>query len=323
MQYTYTSEKQKFEKNGVEMFYLHFANGDSIPFKGQELLDLSIKLYDNLIADGNGFSPVAESGRIVLDVAPKQPKYGFAHVYNESEFKKDRKTYIEKRCVEEGGLCAVEFCDDLNWGRTVYGDLSAEMQDGKLVLTYFPKRSGGASDGTAHAVSLRNVTKNGVRRILLDFENCENFVVYDDEIAEVKLQFKPVLKEGSDRLNRCVKSGYLAIKIDKTIQFRTMNFNILPHPTPKQLEKRLVGSSKKYVEHDICHLYVWYQDEHEECLEIDDIRPEEELARLAKAEEEGRGEGDPDFIGGYCQRQDDGSIKIMFGKSLYGKSNLN
>lgn len=56
-------------------------------------------------------------------------------------------------------------------------------------------------------------------------------------------------------------------------------------------------------------------------MEIGDIRPKEELDRLEKAEEEG--DGYLDYVGGYCQRQSDGSIKIMFGKSLYGKVNLN
>ncbi len=317
MQYMYTSKKQKYDTTGVEQFYLHFANGDSIPFKKQELQELSVKLYDSLIADGDGFSPVAESGRVVIDVAPKPPKYSYAHVYNESEFKKDRKTYIEKRCVEEGGLCAVEFCNDLNWGRTLYGDLSAELREGKLVLTYLPKRSGGKSEGTVHTVAVRNVTKKTVRSIILDFENCESFTVYDNEIENLHLQFDPQLCEGSDALYRCIRSGYLTIKLDKTIDFRKTCFHSISHPTLKQLEKRLVGTG--YIaKHDICHLYVCYWDGNEECLEIDDIRPEEELERLEKAEEEG--EGYFDFVGGYCQQQKEGSVKIMFGKSLYNKN---
>lgn len=320
MQYQYTSKKQKFDKTEVAMFYLRFNNGDSIPLCKRELVDLSINLYDALIADGDGFSPVAESGRVVIDVAPKPPKFSFAHVYNESAFKKDRKAYIEKRCVQEGGLCAVEFCNDLNWGRTLFGDLSAETQNGKLVLTYLPKRSGGASDGAAHTISLWGVAEKNVLSVLLDFENCESFRVYNDEIVDLRLRLNPELSEGSGALYRCVESGYLTVKLDRSNAFRETDFLSLPHPTFKQLEQRLVGSADKCAEHDICHLYIRYRGGGVECLEIDDIRPDEELERLEKAEEEG---GDYlDFVGGYCQRQDDGSIKIMFGNSLYGKFNL-
>ncbi len=322
MQYRYTSKKQKFDKAGVNKFYLHFQNGDSVSLCKQELLDLSINLYDALIADGNGFSPVAESGRIVISVAQKPSGYQSAHLYNMSEFRKDRKSYIENRCVNEGGLCAVEFCDDLNWGRTLYGDLSAEMKDGHLILTYLPKRSGGKCDGAEHTVSLRDVTKKSVRAISLDFENCEGFDVYDDEIVDLRLQFDPELCEGSGKLYRRIESGYLTVKLNRRNTFRNTNFLILPHPTFKQLENRLVDAAVRCTGHDICHLYIRYHDNLEEQLEIDDIRPEEELERLRKTEEEGERPDGPDFIGGYCQRQDDGSIKIMFGNSLYGKFNI-
>lgn len=310
MQYRYTSKKPNINKDRVSIMYLRFTNGDTLPLRGRELVDLSIRLYDGLIADGLGYSPVAESGYIALDVSPYPSQIPSPYVYNESELRRDRKAYIENRCVREGGLCAVELRDDENWGRTIHGDLTSELRGGKLFLLFHPKRNGGASSEAEHCIFLRDVEKNYVKNIHLAFANFEGFTVYEDEIAEINLQFEPTLAEGREGLERRIKSGHLTVKLDKDRESRETNLHLKPHPTSKQLEKRLTGG-EAFTEHDICSVYVHYWDGITEGLRVDN-RPETGQKRAERA----AWGGSCDFVGGHCTRLPDGSFKITFGKQL-------
>ena len=72
--------------------------------------------------------------------------------------------------------------------------------------------------------------------------------------------------------------------------------------------------------HDICHLYIEYNYVgggfyKKECIEINDIRSDEEFEEIEKWEEREDHEFMPYFIGGYAEKVDKNTLLITFGKS--------
>ena len=133
------------------------------------------------------------------------------------------------------------------------------------------------------------------------------------------MNFNKKLCWNSSGYARTVNNGFIKLKLDKENTWRKTNLaaewlgksakGIAP------LEKRLVGK-KGRDEIDICHLYVTYNYagyciNREECIEIHDVRPYECFENP-----ENEDVYDESFISGYAERQDDGSILIVFGKAL-------
>ncbi|MDE7181923.1 MAG: hypothetical protein K2O41_02670, partial [Clostridia bacterium] len=108
------------------------------------------------------------------------------------------------------------------------------------------------------------------------------------------------------------------LKFDNEIYYRRTHFIDDGKVTLKKLEKRLCWKGAQS-DHDICHLYIDYKyigfgSRHTECIEVRDIRTDEELERIEKLVDEGDYELD-EYISGYCRKQDDGTIIITFGKN--------
>ena len=187
------------------------------------------------------------------------------------------------------------------------------------MLKFLCQPNFGSSDSENNEVLLNPIGKSIIESIHLDFENCEDFTIYDDEIIDIQLEFESELVWGSDDLLRNVKSGFIKCKLDQEIDYRKINLFDDGKITLKKLEQRLCGK-KGQAMHDICHLYIDYKyygfgSKRTECIEVEDIRPEEELERLEKLEEEGKYDFSCDFIGGACKRQEDGALIITFGKN--------
>lgn len=317
MKYIYP--KKKFSKKDIEFMYLFFDNGDYFSLHGSEVIDLKLNLYDRLVWGERGICPVVESGYIKLDVKKRNKAiYDGYLLYNAKEYREDRKAYIENRCVSEGGISHVRFFDENNWHDTLNGNITAEMESEFLILKFLPQEKFGSADGENHVILLNEIGKSIIKSIDLDFENCESFYVYRNEILDMQLQFEEELVWGGGDLFRSIKSGFIKIKLDKDIDYRQVHFLSDGRVTIKKLEKRLLWD-RVQSEHDICHLYidfdyVGFGFDRTECVEIEDIRPDEELDRLEKLAEEGEYEFD-DYIGGYCKKQEDGTIIITFGKN--------
>lgn len=315
----YIYPKKKFNKKDVDFMYLFFDNGDYFSLHGSEVVDMKLNLYDRLIWGERGVCPVVESGYIKLDVKKRNKAiYDGYFLYNAKKYRGDRKTYIVNRLVSEGGISHVRLFDENNWHDTLCGNITAEMEGEFLILKFLPQEKFGSSDGENHVILLNEIGKTIVNSIDLDFENCESFYVYKDEIQDMQLQFEEELVWGAGDLFRNVKCGFIKIKFDKDIDYRQVYFLSDDNVTIKKLEKRLLWK-KMQSDHDICHLYINFEyagfgSNRTECVEIEDIRPNEELERLAKLEEEGCF-GFADYIGGYCKKQKNGAIVITFGKN--------
>jgi len=315
----YVFSKQKFQKEGIEVLKLFFDNGDYFPIKSEELIDISVNLYDRPVWNGGSYSPVAESGFLKLKIDENaQLDCENYFLYNKEDYEANRKNYIENRCVNEGGLKCVRLYDDLNWHNTIFGNTVAEIDGEFLIIKFIPQANFGTSNNKNHVIRLNDIDKCDVKSIFLDFENCEGFTVYRNEISELELEFEKELDLGNYDFLRKIRGGYIKIKLDETLDYRYVNEWLSSgkkKKTVSQLEKRIVGHKEKGV-HDICHLYItyrYYEETREECLEIDDIRPDEELDNLIEIEEE-TGE-DCGFDGGYAKVLKDGTILITFGKN--------
>ncbi len=316
----YTYPKKKFDKKDVEFMYVFFDNGDFISLNGNEVVDLEISLYDRLIQNERGVCPVAESGFIKLIINRiNKAIYNSVFVYNAKEYKKDRIAYIQNRCVNEGGITCVRLFDENNWHDTIYGNIVGEMDGEFLVLKFLSQPNFGSSKSENNVVMLNPIGKSIIENIFLDFENCEGFTIYDDEIIDIQLEFENELVWGSDDLLRNVKSGFIKCILDPEIDYRRIHLFDDGKITLKKLEQRLCGK-KGQATHDICHLYIDYKfygfgSKRRECIEVEDIRPDEEIERLRKLEEEGKYDYCADFFGGYCKRKEDGALIITFGKN--------
>lgn len=317
MKYIYP--KKKFNKKDIDFMYLFFDNGDYFSLHGSEVVDLKLNLYDRLVWGERAICPVVESGYIKLDVKKRNKSIYHGHfLYNAKEYRGNRKTYIENRCVREGGISHIRLFNENNWHDTLYGNITAETEGEFLILKFLPQEKYGSAGGENHVILLNGIGKTIVESIDLDFENCESFYIYKNEIQDMQLQFEEELVWGGGDLFRNIKSGFIKLKLDKTITYRRTHFLDDDKVTIKKLEKRLLWK-KIQSDHDICHLYINFKyagfgSYRTECVEIEDIRHDEELERLEKLEEEGKIVFF-DYIGGYCKKQKDGTIIITFGKN--------
>ena len=313
-QMLYTCPKTDFSKMNISSMYLFFMNGDYVSIEKNEILGVSIRLYDSLVSSGNAFSPIAESGTIRLRIQKVAPKGGCHVVYNENEFRKGRKLYIEKRCAVEGELSHVWFLDKNCWHRELYGDLAAHIDGGELVLEFLPSRLPKPADAAHHSISLAPINDvEKIHRIDLSFENCESFTVYQSEIADIQLHFSKELIWDSSSYIRNAVAGYIRLRIDPDYNREaclSANWRYPNVPATKaRLEKRLCGNGIDNV--DICHLYVHYMHPgYGNLLEEKIDFPQ--LYDKRRTDEE----YDPEYVTGYAKRQADGSILITFGKRL-------
>lgn len=324
----YKIKKKDFKKEDIEFMNVFFDNGDYLPISGTEVVDISIQLYDRLIlGDGyyNAFCPVVESGFMKLKLTKKcKGFYTTASLYNLKEYNKDRIGYIKNRLIHEGGLKYIRLFDCCNWHHTLYGNMKAELDEDFLIIKFEPKNIQESNSSENNTILLPEVGKSIIEKLDLDFENCEGICIYKEEIAEMQLHFKKELCWESGDYIREIDSGYIRLRLDPERNSYRENslFGELSKGKKgnKEIEQRLCGR-KNFELHDICHLYIDYEHAgfgayKRECIEISDIRCSEELEEIERYEkEEEECDFIPYFLGGYCQKQGDGTILITFGKT--------
>lgn len=318
---TYFYPKMKYTKNEVSFMYVFFENGDFLEIKGSEIINFSINVYDKLIRSHKGYNPVVASGYFKLKICNKPKFVQSSHsLYNDADFKKDRKSYIENRCTNESRITEIWLFNSNNWHKVLHCELKAKMDGDFLLFEFIPQPQMGAYQSENHYVNVGNVKKEDIHHIDLDFENCESFVVYNDEIEEVNINFDDQLKWGSGDLCRKALGGYIKIKLDKGFLPRqNCLFGNEKGLKNIDFERRLCGKKGEDI-HDICHLYIDYYHagyggiQASECVEVDDAKTAEELEELEKKEEQ-TGETYYYYEGGYCKKTKDGSIIIAFGIS--------
>lgn len=117
-------------------------------------------------------------------------------------------------------------------------------------------------------------------------------MVYNDEIEEVNISFDEKLEWGAGDLYRKANGCYIKIKLDKIFIPRKNNlFDNEKRLKVVDFERRLCGKKGESI-HDIRHLYIDYYHagyggiQVDECIELDDVKTDEEIERLEKKEEE-------------------------------------
>jgi hypothetical protein len=329
----YKFSKKEFKKANVGSMYVFFDNGDYVQIQGEEILDLSIKLYDRLVLEHSGICFVAANGFMKLKLISKNDEEGV--VYNPDEYKADRKKYIENRLCKDGGIRYLRIHNRYCWRDTVYGNITAKTDGEYLILSFLEKPVAESFDGKESKIFLRGVEKSAVKKIRLDFENCDDFTVYQEEIKDIRLTFKDELVCGHN-LCRELQSGFIELAVDESISHREINiYNLrdnkrfkLKHFEERLLDKHGDGwfclekdvfGKIRLGGHDICSFDIYYNlgygEIRRECVEIEDIDYLEEIERLKKF----RKKGDPfdkDYYfctGGYAEKTESGTLLLTFG----------
>ena len=104
MSYEYVCQKVKFDAKEFVEAQIFFRNGDYFELSEGEIVEIDVQFYDTLIAGESGFCPVVKEGFIKCKIKEKKPKGCSAFVYNQKEWAKNRKEYLEQRYVKEGGF---------------------------------------------------------------------------------------------------------------------------------------------------------------------------------------------------------------------------
>jgi len=313
MSYEFVCPKKEFKKKEISKAQVFFRNGDYFELSGSEIVDINLQFYDTLIANEKGFSPVVKSGYIKCKFDKLAPRYDSSLLYNLKEYKKDRKTYLEERCVNEGGLYYIRLFNRNNWHDGIFGDIVAYKDGDIVILSFQANRTYGTADKEYHTVMAPNVTKQVVEKIDLDFENCDSFEIFQEEILDMQINCKKQLGWSSSSYGREISNGFIRLKLNKELEWRRVNVYDSNEKIPniKKLERRICGDGEDEI--DICHLYVTYRyagycKNYEECIDINDIRSMEEIPDIDEEDV------NPCFISGYAKKENDGSILIVFGK---------
>ena len=167
-----------------------------------------------------------------------------------------------------------------------------------------------SSENENFSITLHSLNKNTIDKISLDFENCESFDIFKNEILELEINLDEQLYEHSGDYTRQMINGMIKVKFDSTITWRHISFLLDEKPVKvKDLKNRLLFK-KKQSSHDICRLYIHY-DYADFCMQrIESI----ELDGKWVGEDEDYCEGE--YVSGYCEQLEKGVIAIYFKKYL-------
>lgn len=303
----YFCNKKSFAAGEVEEAQIFFTNGDFFALAKKEIVEVTVKFYDELCVAERGFCPVAKSGFIKCKINNKSRHRGEQLLYKNNEYGKDIKSYLENRCVKEGGIRYVRLFDENHWHVPFYCVAGARKEDDFLILEFQEGASIASADSECHTARVREITKETIEKIDLDFENCDGIEIFQEEILDMQLNFEKELDWGSSAFNRKLHNGFIRFKFDKKITWRRSSVDwVSGKDTLAKIEKRLYGKGRSEI--DICHLYVTYNYAGycmnlEECIQIDDIRPIQD-----------KDEDEWNYISGYAEKQKDGSILIVFGE---------
>lgn len=300
---TYEVTKQSTPKN-IEQMYLLFDNGEYVGIHHSEIRQVSLCFYDRLEYRGRSFAPVAHSGCIRLRIQQKYAKHEHA-VADECAFHRDPRAYIARLCTQ-GSLKEVWCFDQNHWHLRILCRASATMEEDCLVLHVLPQPWMGPHDSDRHRIELPPLRKHDIERIDIDFENCDGFTVFADEIRELNLCTEPLLKWNATAFCRTVRSGYMILSLNA--QYDDARHADIYGEKGVDPSYRLCGDGETDV-CDICHLYITYAHPGYGCLDEECI----DLPDIATAEMYDEETELFPFVSGYSRRLADGRILLTFG----------
>jgi len=309
MKHFYHCPKKLFSKDEIEKTYLFFKNGDYLEIRKNELIDVQISLYDELIQTPKGFSPRGAAGTVRLRIRGGKPRHEAYALCDPEEYRKDRKAYIETRAVKDGGISHVIFFDANYWNDTVYGDLYAEMDGNDLCLRFHPGAKVPA-DSPLHTVALGSPDRKKILQLCLDFENCDEITFYGEEILDLSLRLDDELCRDSGAYTRQVVGGSIKLRpLKEYASCRHARIIGQKNPKTKDLIKRIGG--KNWEELDVCRLFITYDYPGygmftKETIEVSDLRCRKGAPPRKTFEEEEW------YISGYAKAEKGGTVLLSF-----------
>ena len=332
---TYTVPKKIFTKDSViEKMEIHFLNGDYVTIRKNEICNISITFYDNLLRHKNKLFPIARNGFVKLKIQPGKTKWESRSLYNPKEYIENRKEYIENRCIYEDSIKFIKLYNQSNWSDIIFADIQAIMEGDFLFLKFKPNDSFGPWESDNHYVKLALPSRNDIFKMRLDFENCDGIDVFHYEILDMNLVFDEKLSWNSPGYTRCIKGGSIKIKFENDMECRYFSvWTKNKKATVKDLERRICG--KRISDVDICHLYLDFYEHLEltgEVLEVNSLYRETDDKQfddyddfdsyydsIEYDDDEAYNEYEENpFESGYAEKLKDGSILIVFGKHIRG-----
>lgn len=308
MKYYY--KKNFYNLKDVEFAHVFFDNGDYITLNKPEIIDFQFEFYDKMVLFNEVVTPVAKKGFIKLKISKyKSSRYDSKYINTVSEYNQNRKKYIEELCCNDSGIVNIRFFNKDNWHKSVSGRFVGNIEGEFLILSVVDIWPNISSENENFSISLHSVNKNIIDKINIDFENCESFDIFKNEILELEINLDEQLYEHSGDYTRQMINGFIKIKFDLEITWRHINFFIdRKNVKIKDLKKRLLYK-KKLESHDICRLYIHYD------------YAGFGMQRVESIEVDGKWCGEEDdcyaeYVSGYCERLDNDVVIIYFGKYL-------
>ncbi len=316
----YTYPKDKFlKKEGIRAIAVNFTNGDYLEFSGEEILEFSPLLCDKLqVFADDGICFTAGGGMIKIKPTDNiRAKGRTAFLQDFDAFCKGESDYIEDRCTMLGEISHLELFDENCWRMALYGKIAAKKENGCLIFAY--EENGDTSSDDGYIYLADTVDKDNMIYIDFDFDNCEMFTVFLEEIADMSLKLSDTLVWNGGSFIRSIETGFLSVRIDKELSSERANRLRSRERDAFALKKRLCSRFADGA-HDLVNLYIEhpYGNPRQECIKIIDPRPEEFLTSLYDLyDREDMEEDDlpaPIFIGGYAKYLKDKTIVITLGK---------
>ena len=321
--YYYPKNEGKIEIENIDFARLYFDNGDYIYLYKSDIKDLKLEYYDNLVKDycDDGYCPYARSGYIRLNIKRHAGGiYTESNVHNKIDLKKNRKEFIRKRLVEDGGLFRIKVFNENNWSKTIFGNFVASIDGDDILINVYPKAIDKDFNSNMFKLTVPDLNEVDIRKLELILENCESIEIFEDEIEKIDVVFNNELIWGSGELFREIVGGYIDLKIEYKSYRLYELFD--GKATPNNIIKRLAGKNKVDL-HNICRLNTkiscGWGEELREAIEIKDTRPQEMIDAIEKAEDDDSLDNIDDlfdypyFIGGVAKAMGENKVRIEFG----------
>ena len=274
----YVCQKRKLNKSKINFIWVFFSNGDFFSLDKKELVALDVDFYDRLIYSPDGILPVASGGFIDFKIRKQETEiYNLRVLHDEKEYRKSRKTYIENRLTLGDQITKLAFFDNNNWSFSILGNFLGKKTGDVIRLEILPNPVSGEKESLNHYICLPDLNRKDIFKIMLDFENCDHFDIFQSEIVSLNLVINENLQVDSNCFCREIVGGSMKIKLQKGFDARKIFlYSYSPESPEESLYDRLC-SGKKWSEIDLCNLYVDFANPFRtllktECLPIKEIR---------------------------------------------------
>ncbi len=297
---TYTIKKSDFYISPeVKQIEIVLDAGKRFTILEHEIEDFSVKISDKLTQFKGETCFVCGGGSIKcrLELDWKPEPYDFET--QTPDYDEYVETYAEKRKALFESICFPHKTDFVtvgfinNHSRTLCGQVCIDADEN--ILTFSFNETPCVESVTA-SIDLLTLCPENIKKIELGFENCFCFPVCGYEIERIELD----IDKNLSWLRRKIKSGFLEIKFDKTINPRG-DFYGDELSTEEGIARICFKNDST---HDICNLYTYFNDypEHYETIMAGNILPDVSLGIEYYC------------ICGYAKELQNGNVLITFGE---------